>query len=279
MPMQSEPMVHPSSVVEAGARIGSGARIGPFCYVSADAVLGDQVELISHVSVLGATTVGAATKIYPMATLGAPPQNTKHKGGRTTLVIGTNCTLREGVTMHLGTDTSRGTTTVGDNGNFLAYAHVAHDCSVGNNATFANGATLGGHCEIGDNVYIGGLSAVHQFVRVGDNAFLGGVSAFVGDVIPYALAVGNRASLRGLNIIGLKRSGMSRADIQLLRRCYKTIFDRTHTVGENLEKARAEFSGSPQARKIIDFMSNRGHRHYAVPRLAGAAGDDSDDED
>jgi UDP-N-acetylglucosamine acyltransferase len=214
-----------------------------------------------------------------MAILGGPPQNTKHKGGRTTLVVGQNCTIREGVTMHLGTDSSRGETTVGDNGNFLAYAHIAHDCVVGKNATFANGATLGGHCEIGDNVYIGGLSAVHQFVRVGDNAFLGGCSAFVGDVIPYAIAVGNRASLRGLNIIGLKRSGLPRAEIQVLRKAYKTIFDRSRTVGENIEFAKAEFASSPTAMKIIDFIASRGKRHFAVPSLKGGAGDDADDED
>ncbi|TIU29283.1 MAG: acyl-ACP--UDP-N-acetylglucosamine O-acyltransferase, partial [Mesorhizobium sp.] len=182
--MKIQTVIHPSSVVEAGAKIGEGVRIGPFCHVSADAVIGDRVELVSHVSVMGATTIGASTKVYPMAILGGPPQNTKHKGGRTTLVIGENCTIREAVTMHLGTDSSRGETTIGDNGNFLAYAHIAHDCVVGKNATFANQATLGGHCEIGNNVYIGGLTAVHQFVRVGDNAFLGGCSAIVGDVIP-----------------------------------------------------------------------------------------------
>lgn len=279
MLMKINTSIHPSSVVEEGAQIGQGVRIGPLCYVGADAVIGDGVELVSHVSVIGATTIGASTKVYPMAILGGPPQNTKHKGGRTTLVIGENCTIREGVTMHVGTDTSRGETTVGDNGNFLAYAHIAHDCVVGKNATFANGATLGGHCEIGDNVYIGGLSAVHQFVRVGDNAFLGGCSAFVGDVIPYAMAAGNRASLRGLNIIGLKRSGLPRSEIYLLRRVYKTIFDRSRTVGENIEFAKAEFATSPTAMKIIDFISSRGKRHYAVPSLKGSDGDDGDDED
>jgi UDP-N-acetylglucosamine acyltransferase len=279
MLMKINTSIHPSSVVEEGAQIGQGVRIGPLCYVGADAVIGDGVELVSHVSVIGATTIGASTKVYPMAILGGPPQNTKHKGGRTTLVIGENCTIREGVTMHVGTDTSRGETTVGDNGNFLAYAHIAHDCVVGKNATFANGATLGGHCEIGDNVYIGGLSAVHQFVRVGDNAFLGGCSAFVGDVIPYAMAAGNRASLRGLNIIGLKRSGLPRSEIYLLRRVYKTIFDRSRTVGENIELAKAEFATSPTAMKIIDFISSRGKRHYAVPSLKGSDGDDGDDED
>jgi UDP-N-acetylglucosamine acyltransferase len=275
--MKIETVVHPAAVVEQGARLGAGVRIGPFCHISADAVLEDGVELVSHVSVLGATTIGAGTKVYPMAILGGPPQNAKHKGGRTTLAIGANCTIREGVTMHVGTDTSRGATTVGDNGNFLAYAHIAHDCIVGRNATFANGATLGGHCEIGDNVNIGGLTAVHQFVRVGDNAFLGGCSAIVGDVIPYAICVGNRASLRGLNIIGLKRAGLPRSEIHLLRRCYNTIFDRSRTVGENIELARAEFSASPTAMKIIDFISDRGKRQYAVPRLERGGVDESDD--
>lgn len=276
--MTIETFIHPAAVVESGAQIGVGVRIGPFCHVGAEAVLGDNAELVSHVSVLGATTIGSGTKVWPMSVLGGPPQNTKHKGGRTTLVIGANCTIRENVTMHLGTDNSRGETTIGDNGNFLAYAHVGHDSVVGKNATFANGATLGGHCEIGDNVYIGGLSAVHQFVRVGDNAFLAGCSAFVGDVIPYAIAMGNRASLRGLNIVGLKRAGLPRSEIYLLRRAYRMIFDRTRTVGENLELARAEFSGSPAAMKIIDFMTSRGKRHYAVPPLKGGADDDADDE-
>ena len=276
--MKSETVIHPAAVVEAGAKLGAGVRVGPFCYVAADAVLGDRVELVSHVSILGATTVGEGTKVYPMATLGAPPQNSKHKGGRTTLSIGSNCTIREGVTMHLGTDTSRGETIVGDNGNFLAYAHVAHDCIVGDNVTFANGATLGGHVEVGNNVTIGGLTAVHQFVRIGDNAFIGGCSAVVGDVIPFAIAAGNRAKLRGLNIIGLRRSGLPREEIQLLRRTYRTIFDRSRPVAENIAVARDEYASSPIAMKIVDFISSRGKRHYAVPPLKGVVDDDADDE-
>jgi UDP-N-acetylglucosamine acyltransferase len=277
--MLNQTVIHPSSVIEPGAEIGTGVRIGPFCHISADAVLGDNVELIGHVSVLNATTIGAGTKVYPMTTLGAPPQNNKHKGGRTTLTIGRNCTIRENVTMHTGTDTSRGATVIGDNGNFLAYAHIAHDCIVGSNCTFANGATLGGHCEIGDNVNIGGLTAVHQFVRVGDNAFLGGCSAVVGDVIPYGIAVGNRAKLRGFNIIGMKRSGMARSEIQTMRRAYRLIFDPAHPVAENVEKAKVEFSDSPVVMKIIDFISTRDKRYYTVPPLKGGGGDAGDDED
>ena len=195
---------------------------------------------------MGATTIGAGSRIYPQAALGGPPQNAKHKGGRTTLVIGANCTIREGVTMHVGTDTSRGETIVGDNGNFLAYTHIAHDCIVGNNATFANGATLAGHCEIGDNVIIGGLTAIHQFVRIGDNAFLAGCSAIPGDVIPFGIARGNRAKLRGLNVIGMKRSGLPRAEIHAARRPIATCSTVARPIAENSRPPR---SSSPLRRR------------------------------
>jgi len=276
--MQTETFIHPSAVVEQGAQIGAGTYVGPLCYIGSDAVLGENVRLVSQVTVIGATTVGAGCIVWPQAVLGGPPQNTSHKGGRTTLTIGRNCTIREFVTMHVGTDNARGATVIGDNCTFLAYSHVAHDCIVGNNVTLTNGATLGGHCEIGDNVGIGGLSAVHQFTRIGQNAFLAGGSMFVGDVIPYAIAMGNRAKLRGLNVVGLRRSGMSKAEIMTLRRAYKAIFDRARPLSENLEIARKEFADSVPAMKIVDFLSARGKRHYAVPPLKGAVDDDADED-
>lgn len=266
------------AVVETGAALGTGVRIGPFCHVGADVTLGDNVELISHVAVRGATTIGSGTKVFPQAVLGAAPQNAKHKGGRTTLIIGNNCTIREAVTMHVGTDTSRGETSVGDNGNFLAYTHIAHDCVVGKNATFANGATLGGHCDIGDFVNIGGLTAVHQFVRVGNNAFLAGCSAVLGDVIPYGMAAGNRAELRGLNIIGMKRAGMSRADIYTLRKAYRMIFDRSSLFSENLKRVKAEFAETSIAFQLIAFVDGREKRQFSVPPLSGAGDDGTDDD-
>ena len=180
---------------------------------------------MSHVAIMGATTVGAGTRIFPQAALGGLPQNAKHQGGRTTLMIGVNCIIREGVTMHIGTDTSRGETKVGDNGNFLAYTHVAHDCIVGKNATFANGVLLAGQCEIGDNVIIGGLTAVHQFARIGDNAFLTGCSAVPGDVIPFGVARGNLAKLRGSH----HRHAQIRccAPSSTLPGAYRAVFDRS----------------------------------------------------
>lgn len=275
--MPAETFVHPAALVEPGAQLGGGVRIGPFCHVGGDAVLGDGTELFSHVTIMGATSLGAGCKVYPHAVLGGPPQNTKHKGGRTKLAIGANTVIREFVSMHTGTDGSRGETTVGENGNFLAYVHIAHDCIVGRNAVFANGATLAGHCEIGDFVTIGGLTALHQFVRIGDGAFIGGCSAVSGDVIPFGRAAGNRARLRGLNLIGMRRSGMKASDVAVLRTVYKRVFDPEAPVSRNLEAALAEFGDSPIARKIIDFLDARSKRPFTVPPLRRGA-DDADDD-
>lgn len=267
------------AVVEAGAQLGQGVRVGPFCHVSADAQLGDRVELVNHVSIIGATTLGEGCKVHPMAVLGAPPQNGKHKGGRTTLVVGKNCNIREGVTMHAGTDTSRGETTVGDNGFFLAYAHIAHDCIVGNNVTMANLATLGGHVEVGDFVTLGGLCAVHQMTRIGHHAFAGGAAIIDGDVIPYGMAMGNRARLRGLNVIGMKRSGVARADIFALRKAYKMIFDPSRSVAENIPEVEKTFADSAIVKDVLDFIQSRGKRHFTVPPLKNAVSDDATDDE
>ncbi len=268
--------IHPTAVVDAGAAVGAGAIIGPFCYVESGATIGDRVELASHVVVHVGTTVGEGCKVSSMAVLGAPPQNTKHKGGPTRLVIGRNCTIREGVTMHRGTDTSRGETTVGDNGNFLAYAHIAHDCIVGDNVTMANVATLGGHVEVGNNVTLGGLVAVHQMTRIGHHAFAGGAAIIDGDIIPYGMVMGNRARLRGLNVIGMRRSGVARAEIFALRRAYRMIFDPARPVAENIPAVEREFADSAIVRDVLDFVQSRGKRHFTVPPVRGSAEIDDD---
>jgi UDP-N-acetylglucosamine acyltransferase len=276
--MSSGSFVHPSALVEDGARLGDGVHVGPFCYVGADVVLGDNVHLANHVSVIGVTTVGAGTRVQAFAALGGLPQDSKHKGGPTTLTIGVNCDIRESVTIHKGSDTGSGATVVGDNCFFLAYAHVAHDCIVGNNVTLTNGATLGGHCEVGDYVIIGGLTAVHQFVRIGRRAFLGGCSAVVGDVIPYGMAVGNRATLHGFNVVGLRRSGLNRSQLLSMRAAYRTLFSTERTVAENAEIVRQQYSDVPQVVEILDFLTGRGKRHFVVPAL-GDRDDASDDLD
>ncbi|WP_011580730.1 MULTISPECIES: acyl-ACP--UDP-N-acetylglucosamine O-acyltransferase [Chelativorans] len=272
----AEAFIHPTAIVEEGAVLGAGVRIGPFCHVSAEAVLGDGVELIGHVTVLGATTLGAGCQVYPTAVLGGAPQNYKHEGGPTTLTVGRDCIIREGVTLHRGTDTSRGKTTIGDNCMFMAYSHVAHDCDVGSNVTMANCACLGGHVTVGDGVIISGYAAVHQFVRVGHHAFLAGYAAVVGDVIPYGMAVGDRAKLRGLNVIGMKRSGMARPDIMQIRKAYRLLFSEEQPLAQNIERVRQEFGGSALVMDILDFMAGRERKYFVLP--ARGASVEEDDE-
>lgn len=276
--MSASTIIHALAVIEPGAQIGEGAEIGPFCHIGPEAVIGDRVRMVSHVTVLGATTIGADCRISPNAVLGGPPQSMRHKGGRTTLTIGENCEIREGVTFNVGTDSSRGATTVGSNGFFMAQAHVAHDCIVGDNVTMANCAALGGHSEIGDFVTMGGLAAVHQFVRVGHHAFVGGYAAVVGDVIPYGMAVGNRAKLRGLNVIGIKRSGVSRAELLDMRAAYRMLFSPERTLAESIPLAVAKYGQSPAVADILSFLQARGKRFFTVPVLDGRGPEDDDAE-
>lgn len=261
--------VHPTALVESGAKLGENVKVGPFCHISADAIIGDNCQLMSHVVIMGATTLGANSVVYPHAVLGADPQNNKHKGGRTTLIIGKNCVIREGVTMHRGSDTSKATTIVGDDCQFLAYAHVAHDCVLGNHVTFSNNVMIGGHVVIGDYVIIGGGGAVHQFVRVGHHAFVGGLAALVGDLIPYGTAIGVHAWLGGLNIIGMKRSGLERKEIHTMRHAVPMLFDRTKPVIERANDVRAAFPDSPAVEDMIDFIQTDHKRSYCTPRLQG----------
>lgn len=275
--MENTREVHPSAVVEAGAQLGEGVRIGPFCHVGAQVVLGDRVELKAHVSVSGVTAIGESTVVHPYASLGGPPQDMKHSGGESRLKIGANCIIREGVTMNAGTDYGRQETRVGDNCFFLAYSHVAHDCIVGNNVTMTNGAVLGGHCEVGDYVIIGGMSAVHQFTRIGRRAFVGGMTGVTGDLIPFGMITGDRGKLRGFNVVGLKRAGMSRSELQTLRQAYKMIFGPGGSVSANAEAVRSRFADNAAVIEIIDFLTAPGKRHFIVPAV-GSTGDASDDE-
>ncbi|MBL8584572.1 MAG: acyl-ACP--UDP-N-acetylglucosamine O-acyltransferase [Rhizobiaceae bacterium] len=273
----SETSIHPTAFVERGASLGSGVRIGPFCHVGSDVVLHDDVELIGHVTVTGATTLGRGTRVHPTAVLGGPPQSARHKGGRTTLIVGENCLIREGVTMNVGTDQSRGVTRVGNNGSFFAYTHIAHDCIVGDNVVFANNATLAGHCEVGNFVNMGGLSAAHQFVRIGDYAFIGGFSGATADVIPYGMVTGPRGKLRGLNVVGMKRSGLGKSDLMTVRKAYKLIFDASAPVVENVARLPADLLAHPLVARIVDFLHTGGKRRFTVPPI-GRSADDDDDE-
>jgi UDP-N-acetylglucosamine acyltransferase len=270
--------IHRTSLIEDGALIGDNTSIGSFCYIGSQVTIGNNCKIMSHVVIEGMTIIGDNATIYHHAVLGAAPQNSKHKGGVTSLKIGKNCMIREGVTMHTGSDTSSGTTIVGDDCTFLAYSHVAHDCIVGNKVTFANNVMIGGHVTIGDSVIIGGGGAVQQNCRVGHHAFVGGLAALVNDLIPFGSAVGVHAHFSGLNIIGMKRSGMSRPEIHAMRHSVKMLFDRKSTVRENavtVQKTFGEFVIVQDLLKFMDFTSNR---KYCVPLLATSTKVDSDVE-
>ena len=260
--------IHPSAVVEAGATLGADVHVGPLCHIGPDVVLGDGVVLKSHVAVHGHTNIGARTRVFPFASIGHEPQDLKFHGERSTLTIGHDCTIREGVTMNPGTEGGGGKTIVGNHCALLANSHVAHDCTVGDNVILSNNVMLAGHTNIGQFVIMGGGSAVHQFVRVGDHAFVGGLAGVENDVIPYGMALGNRAGLAGLNLIGLRRRGFSRESIHDLRRAYRLLFAAEGTLKERLSDVADEFSAHPQVHEILDFIHAGGERALCVPRDA-----------
>ncbi len=262
--------IHPTALVEDGAQLGEGVRIGPFCHVGPEVVLGEGCELISHAVVAGRTTIGPRTRIWPFASIGHAPQDLKYQGEPTTLTIGADCTIREGVTMNPGTGGGGAITSVGDRCVFLANAHVAHDCRVGNDVIFSNNVMLAGHCTVGDFVIIGGGAGIHQFVRIGSHAFLGGLSGVENDVIPYGMALGNRAYLAGLNIIGLRRRNFSREQIHDLRRAYRLLFANEGTLKERVEDVAGEFAAHPIVHEILDFIREGGDRSICTPRDAVA---------
>lgn len=264
--------IHPTAIVAPGARIASGVRVGPYCLVGEHVEIGEDCELMSHVVVEGHTVIGAGTRIHPFAVLGQGPQDLKPPAETPRLTIGKNCVIREHVTMNTGTARGGAHTRVGDNGLFMINAHVGHDCIVGNNVTLVNNVMLAGHAEIGDNVIMGGGSAVHQFTRVGHNAFIGGLAAVEHDVIPYGMALGNRAYLGGLNIIGLKRRGATRAAIHALRHSFRLLFQDAGVIQDRLSEVEAAHGGEAIVAEVLAFIRAGGKRSLLTPR-AGQGGD------
>ena len=266
----SKPEIHPTAIVEDGARIGDGVRIGPYSMVGAAAEIGEGSHLISHVVVAGRTTIGPRARIFPFASIGHEPQDLKFKGEISTLTIGSDCLIREGVTMNPGTAGGGLKTTIGDRCAFLANSHVGHDCEIGNNVIFSNNVLLAGHCWVGDYVILGGGAAVIQFARIGAHAFLGGMSALENDLIPYGMALGNRAYLSGLNVIGLQRRGFPRDEIHSLRRAYRLLFADEGTLAERVTDVATEFAGHAAVEEILTFVRAGGKRSVCTPREGGA---------
>jgi UDP-N-acetylglucosamine acyltransferase len=254
------PDIHATALVAPNARIGAGAFIGPYCVIDAEVEIGERTRLLSHVVVHGGTALGPDNVVFPMAVLGAVPQDLKFRGEPSRLVVGARNKIREFVTMHRGTEGGGGVTTVGDDNLIMAYAHVAHDCHVGSRTILGNAATLAGHVEIGDDASVGASSGIHQFTRVARHAFIAGYSVVTQDALPWVLTVGNRATTHGINFVGLKRKGYSDETIEALKQCYLTLFRSKLLLQDAMEKVRSELGHHEEVRYFLEFVrtSKRG---------------------
>ena len=257
-------MIHNTSVIEKGAKIGKNVKVGPFCYVGSKVQISDDVELISNVHLEGNTNIGKGTKIFPFASIGTVPQDLKYHGESNSLKIGENNTIREYVTINPGTKGGGGLTKVGNGCLFMVSAHIAHDCFVGNNVILANNVPLGGHAHIDDDAIIGGNSAVQQFTRVGKSAMIGGMCGVVRDIIPYGIAHGNRSVLQGLNLIGLRRKNIPNKEIMTLSDAYKEIF-KNENLTENLSNLSKDFKRNELVMEVIQFIEKDKKRPICTP--------------
>ncbi len=257
--------IHRLAAVEDGAVIGPGCKIGPFAVVGPEVTLAANVELKSHAVVDGWTTIGEGTVIFPFASIGHMPQDLKFAGERTKLEIGARNRIREHVTMNPGTESGGGLTKVGDDGLFMMGVHVGHDCILGNRIIMANNASLGGHCIVEDHVIIGALAGVHQFCRLGRGAMIGGLAAVVADVIPYGTVQGERAGLEGLNLVGLKRAGQDKNDINGLRRAFKLLFNGSGSLRDRAASLQQEYASNALVQDVTSFILEDSSRRISTP--------------
>ncbi|GAB1410816.1 acyl-ACP--UDP-N-acetylglucosamine O-acyltransferase [Desulfovibrionales bacterium] len=252
--------IHPTAIVHERVQLGIDVRIGPYAILEEDVRIGDRTVIEASAHVKRFTTLGEDNHVFSMACVGGEPQDLKFHGEVTSLLIGDRNKIREFSTIHRGTEGGGGRTTVGSDNLMMAYSHIAHDCIIGDNNVLANAATLAGHVVVGDHVVVGGLSATHQFVQIGDFAFVGGKTGVAQDVPPFMLAVGERASLRGLNLIGLRRHGFTSEEIQALKATYKLLWRSNQERNEVIQQVETELGHFPQVIKLLDFIrsSKRG---------------------
>lgn len=260
-------MISPLALVDAAAEIGPDVRIGPYAIVAAGAKIGAGAELAAHVMVHGCVTVGAGCVIGAFTALGGPPQDTSYRGEPTRVSIGAGAVMHEHVTVHRGTARGRGETLVGEGCLLMSQSHVGHDSLIEHNVTIAQGAVAGGHVHIGAFANLGGLCAVHQHGRIGRGAFVGGLAAVVQDVIPYGMAVGNHARLAGLNVVGMKRRGFSRAEIHAVRAAYRQLFHGEGLFSDRLRAVREAFAGVAPVEDIVAFIEADARRPVCMPSV------------
>ena len=256
-------MIHKTAVIDSKAKIASNVEIGPYCVIGPNVEINENTIIQSHVNISANTKIGKGNNIYPFVSIN-DPQDLKYNGELTNLVIGNNNKIREYVTINPGTVGGGSKTIIGDNGLFMISSHIAHDCQIGNNVIIANNVPLGGHAIIEDDVVIGGNSAVQQFTRIGKMAMIGGMTGVLHDVIPYGLSTGNRNSLQGLNLIGLRRAKFENKDILGLSEAYKEIF-ATKNINQNINKLEDYHQENSLVKDVIDFITKDKKRSICTP--------------
>lgn len=251
-------LIHASAVIEDGAILGDNVSVGPFAYIGPHVAIGDNTTVASHAVIEGHTTIGKNNRIFPHAAVGTIPQDLKFHGERTELIIGDNNTIREFTLLNPGTEGGGSVTRIGNGNLLMGYVHLGHDVIIGDSCILANGATLAGHVELGNHVVIGGLTPVHQFVRIGDYAMIGGASALAQDIPPFCLAEGNRATLRGLNLTGLRRH-IEREEINDLKSAYRELFEQGKPLQE-VAQSLFDSTSSEKVKQLCEFImsSKRG---------------------
>lgn len=244
--------IHPSAVIEEGAILGDDCIVEPYAFISKDSKIGNEVIIKQGARILADTTIGDQSRVFSYAIVGDIPQDISYKDEQKTgVIIGKNATIREFATINSGTAKGDGFTRIGDNAFIMAYCHIAHDCLLGDHVILANNATLAGHVELGDFCVVGGLTPIHQFVRVGESAMIAGASALSQDIVPFCLAEGNRASIRSLNLVGIRRR-FDKEEVENLNKAYKFLF-RQGNLKENAEVLLQETS-SENVKKMCEFI-------------------------
>jgi len=257
-------VIHPTAIVNIKSKVSSSAVIGPYCIIGPDVEIGTNTKLHSHISIIGNTKIGNSNEIFPHVSIGTDPQDLKYKGEKNSIIIGDNNKLREYVNINPGTSQGGTVTKLGDNNLLMVYCHVAHDCNLGNNIVLANNVQVGGHVTIEDNAIIGGSCAIHQFSRIGQLAMVGGMTGVLSDVIPFGLSLGNRNSLVGLNLIGLRRAKITNENIKLLQKFYDSVFVNQN-FRANIQNIEEELKMNKYVKKIIDFIETDKRRPISLP--------------
>lgn len=268
--------IHPTSVISGDADIGPDVEIGPYCLIQGKIKIGRGTSIEGHATVGCKTSVielGENNLICPGAVIGGPPQDISYKGEPTKLIIGNNNTFREFATANIATSKGEGITRIGNNGYFMAYTHIGHDCHIGDNVIIANNSHLGGHCELEDNVVIGGVCAFNQFTKVGKSSFVAGSSIVNKDILPFSRAQGSWALVRATNKVGLLRRGWTREEVQNIHKAIRIIIKGSHTIEEGLERIRNECQPSENIDYLVNFIRSS-KRGIAISRNAAPAGED-----